>query len=728
MKRNKLIALVLLFFGLLVLSPMVHAQTPVERSTQITKVGGKEYYMHLVKAGQTLYSIATAYNVTIEEIELYNPEVKDGLKSGHVLGIPVRPLAEPQPEPQPEPKPTVEPKPEPRPEPVIEPEPVVEPEPQPVVEPKPEPVIEPTPEPVVEPEPQPEPQPEPKPVVKPTVPAGQVVTEHRVQMGEDLYDIAKKYGIDLIDFKRINPGLTNEPAVGTSIAIPAIANDNEYILHYCERNEKVASLLKRWKVEESDFRTMNVSVGSHVFENQVVLIPIEPITEFYWVPNLTIPEEPIEVDEEEPEAEISEDFQAMLFDEELERVPECRASSANASRRYKVALMVPLYLNNIGGGEVTKEKAQKGQKSRAMSFLQFYEGFMMAVDNLERQGLKMDLTVVDVTDDIATAERAVNQIRDEEMDMIIGPFFAKSFAVVEEYAEANNIIVVNPMSARESVIDEKSNVVKVRPGKVGLIITLSNLIRNHYPNATVSIVSREKSADSLFLCQLEYHLSEALNGKPMLQENDLLQFARDESARQDADSVTFSVGRYSYSEVGKMKSHLKGGRDNVIIAYGDDNVFATQMLNTLSRTADQMNITLVCLTDWHKFEKLLVDNLLRMHAIYVSTGFIDYNDDDVKHFIMRFRSKYVTDPQRYAFEGYDVGFYFLSALMQYGTEDLLDCLHCYSTPLLHTQYIFPYKNYLDLGGTDGKENIFWTLYQYDKESIELKRINPFEKE
>ena len=780
--------LVLFGLGLFVFSPELHAQVTYERSKNITKIGGKEYYLHQVKQGQTLWSISQLYNVSIKEIETLNPELKDGLKAGHVLGIPVRPPKEAEPEPVvEEPKPAVkEPEPEPEPEPVVEepePEPVavepepelvvVEPEPEPVieepepesvvVEPEPEPVVEePEPEPViVEPEPEPvveEPEPEPvveepEPIVKPAHEATVSAEGRVVQRGEDLYDIAKEFGIDISDFKFANPGLTNEPAAGTVVKIPAIANENDYIVHYCELNERVSSLLKRWKVDENVFRAKNVSVGSHVFVNQAVLIPIRPITDFYWMP-LTQEEVVEEVGEEiveevEPEERLELDFEAEMGD-----IPVCMASSENARRRYRVALMVPLYLNDIGNIEVSKENAGKAQKSRSMSFLQFYEGFMMAAEALEQQGLKLDLTVLDVTDNVSTAERALNSIENKNFDLIVGPFFGKSFALIEEYAKTNGIPVVNPLSERESVIEHNPNVIKVKPGDMGMILTLSNLVKNAYSNANVFIVSREKADDAAFLDQLEHHLNLAVNEEVTVSGNEFLKFARDESERQelgsqmvptlDVEGQVFAtedfrsgrtdkvvlenpVKRYAYSDIGKVKSQLSGVRTNLIIAYGDDNVFATQMLNALTTEADRFPITLVCAPDWSKFEKLLVDNLLKMNAIYVSDFFVDYRSDEAKQFVRSFRSKYVSEPQKYAFEGYDVGYYFLSALMQYGSDDLVGCLHCYDAELLHTRYRFYYRNYLKSGGDYGKENLYWSIYQYDNEEIELVPVDPFKK-
>ena len=59
------------------------------------------------------------------------------------------------------------------------------------------------------------------------------------------------------------------------IAVPNIVNENDYLVHKVEFNERTTSMLKRWKVSEDEFREMNISVGSHVFVNQVVLIPID---------------------------------------------------------------------------------------------------------------------------------------------------------------------------------------------------------------------------------------------------------------------------------------------------------------------------------------------------------------------------------------------------------------------------------------------------------------------
>jgi hypothetical protein len=299
-------------------------------------------------------------------------------------------------------------------------------------------------------------------------------------------------------------------------------------------------------------------------------------------------------------------------------------------------------------------------------------------------------------------------------------------------------------------VEGNPNVIKLKPSKGGQILDIAYLVRKHYPDGNIFILSREKVSDSLFLNQLEHELNIAVNDEVTVSGNEFLQFAKDESQRLEMGSRLVStitvegqvystndlkngtldhvvlanpVHRYAYSSenLPSLIAKLSGVRDNVIIAYGDDNVFATQVLNTLKKEADRVPITLVCAPDWTKFEKLLVENLLQMNAIYLTDNFVDYSSEEANRFVADFRSKYTVEPQNYAFEGYDVATYFLTALMRYG-KDMTECLPYFTMPLLHAQYHFMRK-----GEGNGLENQNWSMYQYDNEKIELVPVNPFKK-
>jgi LysM repeat protein len=67
-----------------------YTSEPVKVSTEKVRKGGKVYYSHVVGERQTLYSIAKAYGVSMDEIQDANPEIKEkGLQKGAIILIPV---------------------------------------------------------------------------------------------------------------------------------------------------------------------------------------------------------------------------------------------------------------------------------------------------------------------------------------------------------------------------------------------------------------------------------------------------------------------------------------------------------------------------------------------------------------------------------------------------------------------------------------------------------------
>lgn len=62
---------------------------PVDKSPVIVFINGKKYYVHTVKSGDTLYSIAKAYEVGEDAIRDSNPAVADGLRIDQTVKIPV---------------------------------------------------------------------------------------------------------------------------------------------------------------------------------------------------------------------------------------------------------------------------------------------------------------------------------------------------------------------------------------------------------------------------------------------------------------------------------------------------------------------------------------------------------------------------------------------------------------------------------------------------------------
>ena len=662
--KNNLIRLLLALF-IMASSVVMQAQNvDVQRSEEIVTIGSKQFYMHHVKSGQTLYSISKVYQVSIEEIESLNPEVADGLQAGMVIGIPV--------------------------------------------------------------------------VVN-------VVSETP-------------------DNDSDTPVIVAEPK-------PENSNSNEdgYRAYVVDKAEKTSALLRRLKVSDKEFHALNPSVGSRVFVGQTVLIPCEVIPKQVTVePVVETPQEqPVVLDDEdnrEPDESVlvQEEPVGEGLDEEQEMVTyecpppfqfgmpvavsDCAYPEGYSGETFHVALLMPLYLGEIDKLEISPERIEKARKSRALSFAQFYEGFMMAVDSLTGYyGLNLDLTVIDVAENVTGAESAVRQLEGKDVDLIIGPFFSKSFNVVQEYALANGIPVVNPLSERESILENAPNVIKLKPCSASMASQVAYLIKYNYPKAKVTLMTPKTVKDSVGVNAVEAALRSVISDEVTLTHSEMLDFITEESQRRKLgkkllstvevegqvfstnslkehpdDLITFDNGlqRLSFDtdDLKQFKEGLSSARDNVLIAYSDDIVFATQILNNINKSVGDYPITLVGLPDWSKFDNLLVDNLLHLNTIYFDDYFVDYGDSLVQDFVSAFRAEYLCEPQAYAFEGYDVAWYFMNVLMRYGS-DFMECLPYCNIPMMHTDYHF----WRHREG-DGLENWRWDMYQYDRQSIELKNI------
>lgn len=81
------LTLFLLSFSCLILA-QENVPKPIAKSSTKVNIEGKSVYIHKVEQGQTLYGISKAYNVLVADIEANNDSLQYGLKAGMELKIP----------------------------------------------------------------------------------------------------------------------------------------------------------------------------------------------------------------------------------------------------------------------------------------------------------------------------------------------------------------------------------------------------------------------------------------------------------------------------------------------------------------------------------------------------------------------------------------------------------------------------------------------------------------
>lgn len=618
---------------------------------------------HIVKPGETLYSISKQHGLSTELLIGLNPGIANGVRAGQVLLLPEQTIEKQSPTPQNEPQ-------------------------------------------------------------------SDSLYIHVVEKGHTLYCISRNYATSIVRLKQLNPGLTTDLRIGQQIVVPKKKIIRPYLIHQVEEETRTKRLSRNFDVDYDEIIRLNPTIGRKVYPGQLVKIPLAPGLE----PSPLQPEiieTPLEVSDE-----IVDD---TIEDQEVFELGDCITGLYHNNKTFKVALMIPLYLEeyeNLRWDMQSSEYNLLTQKP--FSFLSFYEGFLIAADSIAKtQGLKLDIKVYDVDLNMGKVYDVVNDTDLQDMDLIIGPFFNKAFEVVAPLALRYKIPIVNPFTQREETTQENPVIIKIKPGMTAQYDQLADLITARYPNANIYIYrahayKHQTEAEALRL-KLQERIAPMVpvsaatisrvakaRSKRMELQNDLVplirienrEFYPSELANRPFDSIYFdnTIHNFVYvnDSVREFRKSASVVRENLVIVFSDDNVFATEFVNKMNQVADTFSLTLVGLPEWEQFDQLFVENLMKMKTIYFSPSLINYEDYFTQLFIKQYRDRFGAEPDRFAFEGFDIGWYFSQAFLNLG-KNPLPCLPTFQVPLLQSQYFFERSN-----SSNGLENKYWNIYQFNR--------------
>jgi LysM repeat protein len=658
---NRLVTGAFLVICTISLIPETVAQVEVTRSGNIQTINGKQFYIHIVEAHQTLYSISRAYGVTGEEIIIENPDAGRGLKAGQTLRIPVTGKEVPGKE--------------------------------------------------------------PVPAMESTVKQGENFTRHLVQQGETFYSLSRKYNttigklkdanpgvpypkageylkipaagvpdqklnagnldytgynatssesiyllarnyrVDVDSIRAINPGIPDLIPAGMTIRIPNNQRNTDYILHHVtEQKTTIGDIAGKYGLEPQQVSDINPGAGKKVFKGQVLKIPLEKENKEAVMP-------------------VDTDLTAPGAHKDFTR---CIGSVDNLKNTYHVALMIPLYIETFD--TATHEESQSMQevgKSETFRFIPFYQGVILAVDSLKKQGLNLELHVYDVDQEMSKAIMAVQAPEIQKMDIIIGPMYRNTFTYVANFARTLKIPIINPFSQHEDILPGYPNVFKVIPPRESQVDQLADLVVKRFPNDRIIIIRPNNTLDADIFTMIENSIGDAIHDR----------------------SRIYTVNFATDSLPGVRRS-LSKVKPNLVITYTENEVLPTVLISRLSELRDSLDITLIGLPEWEKFEQLDVKDLLKFRTHFFTSSFIDYNDPGTRQYVMSFRNNFGFEPNGIAYAGFDVAYYFLGLLMSYG-KDFQRCLDSYNARLPNTRFRF--SPTLD----GGFENDYWNIYRYE---------------
>lgn len=449
-----------------------------------------------------------------------------------------------------------------------------------------------------------------------------------------------------------------------SAGVLEMIDGKEFYVHPVKKGQTLYMISKAYGVDVNDIIAENPEVKNGLKADQKLRIPIPPREE--QPPR--VPKPPVR----EPEP-VLPDTLPVVADTVL--LP-CGSDTAALRPWYKVAIMLPLSLDELASINPEEMPPDPYSAYNPLKYIQFYEGFMMALDSLRQTGIPVRVYVYDVGKDTAKTTKLLADTSLRSMNLIVGLVFLRNFRMIADFAREHHIPLVNPLSEKSDILDGNPWVIKIQPAESSQMDQLAAYLKKEFGQGQILLI-RNGQYKNRFI------------------QNDLERACK-------AQQLSFVSLESQGDAIGKLSKT----RENVLIAFTDNSVYALEMSRRLYELRNDYPISIVGLPAWRNLEGLEIEYMVRLKARIMMPWFIDYTDEGVKRFTVKFQEKYQTDPGILAFKGYDMAFYFLPALKRYGTS-FYKCLNEVQTGLLHMKFEF-----VSTPG-NGYENLHWEVLEYD---------------
>lgn len=483
----------------------------------------------------------------------------------------------------------------------------------------------------------------------------------KIEPGQTLYSLAREYGVTVEAIVEANPELRIEQLkAGQMLKIPPKGTGEQKAESVERKAEsgKVKAESEKVKAESAERKAESVEPKAEEPKSNSVDAIVAPVTGVGNQDAATTAS-PVArpVVNPYPFAEVPSDFpkaQAPYYNLSTVSSFNYQVRDRQDRNRVFVSVVMPLNLNKINEISTTKfDIEQRGKKEyKVFEFIQFYEGILMALEELQNQGVDVVLNVVDLTSDKdEDVVAAFNSHNVANSDFIIALLVKKPFAKLAELAKQHQVFVVNPFSSRAEVVTDNPYVVKCMPSVEGTVKGL------------LDIVAKQHKGGNLYVLHS--------NSKSVATDEKLY---RDELQRQLEARKDIKYTFFDWSANGKLVSTLKTTKDNVIISVYDQDknkntVYATTLLNRLSSMGKGAPVLMTTGNYLADFPNVDFEQLQQLNYTAVTMGYLDYNNQKHKDFIDTYKDKFRTEPNTlYAGVAHDIMLYFCTALWNQGAE------------------------------------------------------------
>lgn len=471
-------------------------------------------------------------------------------------------------------------------------------------------------------------------------------TFHTIQPKETLYAVSMKYKVPAQYILEANPGLSVKTfQKGRTIRIPsgdsfqalaAQTPDNQpteeapvsEITYTIQKKETMYSLCRKFKVSSYELLKLNPQLKSGVKAGMEIKVPAKGETASNKTENNASSESFIQ-----SESEVN----ALLS----------APKTTRALNQLKVALLLPF---------------NPSKKTAASSrFIEYYEGMLLAVDSLQKQGLSLDLSVYDTGEGTSRIREILTGETLPNADLIIGAVQNDQIKMIADFAQEHRIKYVIPFTSKNDDVLSNNFVFQVNTPHSYLYSKAAERGRKLFANDNIVFVNiHDKEEKKPFIKALQNELKDHQVPFKEIEYNG-------ETFAQDLDSL-----------------YMADQMRNIIIPTSSS-LEALQKVKTplrmLAETQTDYTISLFGYPEWQTYVREALDDFYALDTYIYTNFYADNLSRPMQDFYNKFKTWYSKDLintyPKYGILGFDTGMFFFGAMKKYGVnfEEELDNIH-----------------------------------------------------
>ena len=563
---------------------------------------------------------------------------------------------------------------------------------------------------------------------------------HTVTKGQSLYSISSMYNVSIDDIVRLNPGSDKQIREGAALKIPQAVSDNsdKPVFHTIQAGETLYRLSVKYNITTQAICEANPGLSSENFRSgQVIIIPVQSASKTEKeTPKATSKEETTvkmndwkdmhKVERKETIYSISREY-GITEEELIAANPELK----NGKLKRGTFLFIP-YGKNEQKTQQTESKptvqeltneeifsrfedskkeiktikaavllpfmaGTSANMEEQIRMVEYYEGFLMAVDSLKKEGVSVDLYTYDTKGREATLNNILARKEMKNMDIIFGPARSQDIDALATFADKNNIRLVIPFAPKVDQVFKNPHIYQVNTPQSYLYSEVYEHFNRKFSGCNVIFLNASNG---------DREKDEFIKGmKTRLKENGI-------SYRD----FTMTDNFYDITTV------MDTLRNNIFIPTSGKSTALVKILPQLTqirRERPDYSMNLFGYPEWQTYTNDYLASFYEIDTYFYSSFYTNNLFPAAVNFTQAYRRWYSKDMAniypKYGMLGYDTGYFFLKGLSKYGNkmEENLGSIHV--TPI---QTGFKFERVNNWGGFINRK-VFFVHFSKDYELIKL---------